>query len=177
VLKKGEKPDWEHVSANLVCPDAKSYVEDLWRLVTEFQPYLEPQPTLSPLQLTPAGQSDLVFIAPTATPTITPTPKNYLTDGVLHILVYIDFNKNQAMDSDELIHNETISATFANGVQTENKIIHGEALIPFERQFINSDVRLTIKEIFQQTTVKIPANGELFDILRIEPPLIPNFLP
>ncbi len=177
VLKKGEKPDWEHVSANLVCPDARSYVDDLWQLVTDFKPYLEPQPTLSPFQLTPTGQSNLVYIPPTVTPTVTSTPKNYLTDGVLHIFVYIDFNKNQSMDSDELIHNATMITKFANGLRSENKIINGEVIIPFDRQFINSDVELTIKEVFQQTTVKIPANGELFDILRIEPPVIPNFLP
>ncbi len=177
VQNKGEKPDWEHVSANLVCPDAREYVDDLWQLVTEFKPYLEPQPTLSAFQLTPTGQSDLVFIPPTITPTVTSTPKNYLTDGVLHIFVYIDFNKNHSMDSDELVHNATMITTFANGIRTENKIINGEVIIPFDRQFINSDVELTIKEVFQQTTVKIPANGELFDILRIEPPVIPNLLP
>ncbi len=177
VLKKGEKPDWEHVSANLVCPEAGSYVEDLWDLVTAFQPYLEPQPTLSPLQLTPTGQTDLVAFPPTITPTVTSTPKNYLTDGVLHLFVYIDLNQNRIMEPEELINDATIITRFANGLQTEHKIINGEVIIPFERQFINSDVDLTIKEIFQQTTVKIPANGELFDILRIEPPVVPKYLP
>lgn len=177
VTNKGEPPDWEHVSANLTCPEAKDYVEDLWDLVTEFQPYLAPQPTLSPLQLTPTGQSNLVFVPPTATPTITPTPKNFLTDGVLHIFIYIDLNNNNVMEPEELINNANLIATFANGISTEVQIINGEAIIPFERQFINSDVELIIKESYHQTTVKIPANGELFDILRINPPIIPEFLP
>lgn len=177
VNAKGEPPDWNHVSANLTCPDAKEYVEDLWELVVNFEPNLEPQPTLSPFQLTPTGQSNLVLVPPTPTPTITPTPKNYLTDGTIRIYVFLDLNLDKSMDPDELINGATMVAEFANGTIIEVPIIEGEAVIPFEKQFINSDVVLRIKETYNETKVKIPANGDLFDIIRIDPPAIPNFLP
>ncbi len=177
VMKKGEPPDWKHVSANLACPEAREYVEDLWTLVSSFTPNIEPQPTLSIAQLTPTGQSNLVFVPPTPTPIPSATPKNYLTDGSLHIFVYLDLNNNRIMDEDELINHAHIRAVFANGEEIIVPITDGEAVIPYTRQFINADVDLTIVETFFTTIVKIPASGELFNIIRIEPPVIPNFLP
>jgi len=177
VKEKGLAPTWENVANNLNCLDAKAYVDSVWDKLTGFQFYYAPQPTLSPFQLTPTGQANLVELEPTATPIPSPTPKNYLTDGEIHIFLYLDRNNNLVMDSNELIDNATLKVTFANGVTVEVPVVNGEGIIKYQNQFKNSDVKITVKELFHQITLKIPESGMLFNIIRIPPPNLPGILP
>ncbi|PKO10860.1 MAG: hypothetical protein CVU40_04205 [Chloroflexi bacterium HGW-Chloroflexi-2] len=177
VKEKGLEPTWANVSANLVCPNARDYVDSVWENLTSFQLYYAPQPTLSPEQLQPTGQSDLVQFPPTVTPTLTPTPKTYLASGKINVYLYIDTNMDFVMDEDELIENANILVEFANGSSKTVPVQNGEAIIEYENQFKNSDVTITVLEIYQSTQVRIPESGELFTILRIPPPELPGLLP
>jgi hypothetical protein len=173
----GKEPNWENVANNLACLGAKSYVDSVWDKLTSFQFNYVPEPTLSPLQLTPTGQANLAEIETTATPLATPTTKRYLSSGKIHIYLYIDNNMNYAMDTDELINNATIEVTFANGVTKTMPLVNGEATIDYEDQFINSNVKITVKELYQSVELKIPESGQLYNIMRISPPALPNILP
>jgi hypothetical protein len=177
VKEKGLEPTWANVSANLVCPNARDYVDSLWENVTSFQLNYVPQPTLSPEQLQPTGQSDLVQFPPTATPIFTPTPKTYLASGKINVYLYIDTNNNFVMDESELIDSANILVEFANGSSLTVPVRNGEAIIEYENQFKDSDVTITVVEIYQSTQVRIPESGELYTILRIPPPELPELLP
>lgn len=177
VKEKGLEPTWANVSANLVCPDARDYVDSLSDNLNNFQLNYAPQPTLSPEQLQSAGQSDLVQFPPTATPLSTPTPKTYLASGKIHVYLYIDTNMNFVMDENELIDNANILVQFANGTTQTVPVRNGEAIIEYENQFKDSDVTITVVEIYQSTKVRIPESGELYTILRIPPPDLPEVLP
>lgn len=177
VKAKGLAPTWESVSDNLTCPDARSYVDSVWDKLTNFQFYFAPQPTLSPFQLTPTGQPNLVEFEPTATPMPSPTAVNYLTDGEIHIFLYLDRNNNLVMDSDELVNNAHLLVTYANGVTDEIVVNNGEGIIYYQDQFKNSDVKIVVKEIYHEINVKIPESGKLFNVIRIPPPDLPRILP
>ncbi len=177
VKNKGLEPTWANVSANLVCPGARDYVDSVWENLSNFQFYYAPQPTLSPEELEPSGQGDLVEFPPTATPTLTPTPITYLASGKINVYLYIDTNMNYVMDEDELVNNATVLVEFANGTSATFPVVNGEAIIEYEDQFKDSEVTITVLEIYQSTTVRIPESGELFTILRIPPPELPGELP
>jgi hypothetical protein len=177
VKKKGLEPTWVNVSDNLVCPDAREYVEDVWNSLTGFQLYYAPQPTLSPEQLLPGDANDVVEFPPTPTPTLTPTPFTYLSSGKINVYLYIDYNSNLVMDENELVNNATINVEFANGETQTVVVENGEAIIEYDNQFKDSDVKITVLEVYQSTQVRIPESGELFTILRIPPPELPEVLP
>lgn len=177
VKEKGLAPTWENVADNLTCPDAKAYVDSVWDKLTSFQFYYAPQPTLSPAQLTPTGQPNLVELEATPTPIPSPTPKTYLTSGEIHIFLYLDRNDNLVMDADELINNANLEVTFANGVTTNVAVVNGEGIIQYQDQFKNSDVKIVVKELYHQIDIKIPESGKLFNIIRIPPPKLPITLP
>ncbi len=177
IKEKGLEPTWENVSANLTCPDARSYVNAVWDKLTSFQLNYQPQPTISPLQLTPIGQSNLVIIPPTATPIPSPTPKTYLAEGKIHIFLYLDNNNNLVMDNDELINNANLNVEFANGVSMKVPVINGEGIINYDGQFKNSNVLITVTELYKTIELKIPESGELYNIIRISPPNLPEILP
>lgn len=177
VKEKGLEPNWNNVSANLACPNARSYVDSLWDKLASFEFNYAPQPTLNPLQLTPTGQSNLVEVPPTITPIPSITPKTYLTDGVFHIFLYVDYNNNFIMDQTELTNQTTLLVEFANGITESVPITNGEAIIHYTDQFKNATVKFTVQEIHQVTHLKIPESGELFYIIRIPPPQIPGKLP
>jgi hypothetical protein len=177
VKNKGLEPTWSNVSANLNCQDARIYVDSVWDKLTSFQLNYAPLPTLSPLMLTPTGQSGLVEIPPTATPIPSPTPKTYLTDGIIHIFLYLDSNNNLVMDEDELINNATLSVLFANGIKMNIPVIKGEGIINYQGQFKNSNVVITVEELYKTIEIKIPESGELYNIIRIPPPDLPEILP
>ena len=177
VKSKGIEPNWQNVSANLVCPDARTYVDSVWDKLTNFQLYYAPQPTLAPEQLQPSGQNDLVQFPPTPTPVYTPTPRLYLSSGKINVYLYIDTNMNYVMDENELINNATLLVQFSNGSTKTVPVINGEAIIEYENQFKDSDVTITVLEIYQSTQVRIPESGELFTILRVSPPELPGLLP
>lgn len=177
VKEKGQEPTWANVSANLVCPNTRDYVDSLSENLISFQLNYAPQPTLGPDQLQPTGQSDLVQFPPTATPIFTPTPKTYLASGNIHVYLYIDTNNNYVMDETELIDKANILVQFANGTTQTVPVQNGEAIIEYENQFKDSDVTITVVEIYQSTQVKIPESGELYTILRIPPPDLPGVLP
>ena len=174
---KGLEPNWANVSTNLDCPDARSYVDLVWDKLTGFQLNYQPQPTLSPLLLTPTGQSNLVNIPPTATPFPSPTPKTYLADGIIHIFLYLDSNNNLVMDNDELINNANLEVEFANGEKSLVPVKNGEGIINYQGQFKNSNVKITVKELYKTIELKIPESGELYNIIRIAPPVLPEILP
>ncbi|PKN86890.1 MAG: hypothetical protein CVU46_06100 [Chloroflexi bacterium HGW-Chloroflexi-8] len=173
----GKEPNWENVSNNLACFSGKSYVDSMWDKLTSFQFYIAPQPTLSPLQLTPTGQANLAELEATPTPIASPTAKTYLSSGKIHVYLYIDENMNYAMDVEELINKANVEVTFANGVIKTVPIVNGEAIIEYEDQFKNSNIKITIKETYQTIELKIPDSGQLFTIVRIPPPTLPNTLP
>lgn len=177
VKRKGLEPNWANVSANLVCPEARDYVDNVWNNLTAFQLNYAPQPTLAPEQLAPSGQSDLVQFPPTATPQFTATPKTYLASGKINVFLYIDNNQNFVMDEDELVNNATVKVLFSNGVTKTITVKNGEAIIEYENQFKDSDVTITVVDIYQSTKVRIPESGELYTILRIPPPALPGLLP
>lgn len=177
VKSKGLEPTWANVSANLVCPNARDYVDDVWNSLTNFQLYYAPQPTLSLEELIPGGQSNVVEFPPTPSPTLTPTPQTYLSTGKINVYLYIDTNLNFVMDQDELINNATINVKFANSTTKSASVQNGEAVIEYENQFKNTDVTITVVEIYQSTQVRIPESGELYTILRIPPPELPEILP
>jgi hypothetical protein len=177
VKRKGLEPNWANVSANLVCPDARTYVDSVWDNLTNFQLYTAPQPTLAPEQLAPSGQNDLVQFPPTPSPTLTPTPRTYLSSGKINVYLYIDTNMNYIMDEDELVNNATILVEFSNGTSKTVRVENGEAIIEYENQFKDSDVKITVLEIYQSSQLRIPESGELFTILRIPPPELPGLLP
>jgi hypothetical protein len=177
VKRKGLEPTWENLSANLVCPDAREYVDSVWDNLTNFQLYYAPQPTLSPEELLPGGQGNVVEFPPTPTPTITPTPITYLASGIINVYLYVDTNLNYVMDEDELVNNATLDVVFANGTTKTVLVQNGEAIIEYENQFKNTNVTITVVEIYQSTQIKIPESGELFTILRIPPPELPGLLP
>ena len=176
-LAQNLEPTWQNVSNNLACLGAKSYVDSMWDKLTSFQFYIAPQPTLSPFQLTPTGQANLVELEPTPTPIASPTSKTYLSTGQIHIFLYIDNNENFAMDTGELIKNATIDVTFSNGVTKSVPLLNGEAIIEYENQFKNSNIIITVRETYQTIELKIPESGQLYSIIRIPPPTLPNVLP
>jgi hypothetical protein len=84
---------------------------------------------------------------------------------------------NFVMDENELIDNANILVQFANGTTQTVPVRNGEAIIEYENQFKDSDVTITVVEIYQSTKVRIPESGELYTILRIPPPDLPEVLP
>lgn len=81
------------------------------------------------------------------------------------------------MDESELIDSANILVEFANGSSMTVPVRNGEAIIEYENQFKDSDVTITVVEIYQSTQVRIPESGELYTILRIPPPELPELLP
>jgi len=164
---KRQPLDWEHVSANLICPGGKTYVDSLWQRLTTFSSYTTPPddpkaPTLVP-----------TFVAPTPMPTPTPV---YST-GRLRLVVYVDSDGNRTPTPNELVDGITVTAEFSDGTSATQTIRNGEAVFDLSKKGVGTTIKLSVGYLFRAYQTIVPASGDITYTIRLEQPLIPTAMP
>ena len=160
-----EELDWDHVSSHLLCKGAKDYVDNFWQDLMGFTPVVSPEQV---------GETFGVPVMVTQTPV--PLPTLVMSKATLHILIYIDRNKDGKPEPDELVNGITADISFSDGPSI-TQLINGEATIDLSSHQIGSLVTISIKSLFYFYEVPIPASGEIPVIIRLTQPVLPPALP
>lgn len=160
--------DWFHISSNLKCEGAQSYVDSVWADLNSMganslKPVFPDQPEFVPT------------FAPTPTPISTPTP--VLAKSHLKVLVFIDTNRDQIPQPDEMVNDLTVKLTFADGSTMTQITSNGTAEFDLTGKVIDSNAVVSIPILFRDTLIVIPASGEVTAEFRLDPPTLPGTLP
>jgi hypothetical protein len=160
--------DWKHVSANLNCPGAQTYVDKYWEALVSFDNNL----------LAKTGPTP-VYGAPTFVPTRTPAPSAtpVISTGSIRVLAYIDQNANGIAEDNERIDGITALATFNDGSSIGKTITHGEAIFDPSGRIAGTDVTISLPSLYRSFTVSIPIQGEQLVEFRLEQAPLPTASP
>jgi hypothetical protein len=113
--------------------------------------------------------------APTAVPTIVPTP--VLANRFLRVLVYIDRNGDGVIDDDELVDGVAVVVRYEDGTSETRTVSRGEAIFNMTGKQINSSVTVSLPTLYRVYRTRIPAEGEVLVVFRLEEPELPPVLP
>jgi hypothetical protein len=162
-----EPIDWIHVSERLPCERAKEYVDSFWANLTTFDQFTIPldldQPMVTPI------------IAPTAVPTPIPTP--VLAQSTLRVIVYVDRDGDRVVDEDERVDGVTVVVRYEDGTSQTQTVVRGEAVFNMAGRPINSSVTVSLPNFYRVFRTRIPAEGEVLVLFRLEEPELPPVLP
>lgn len=158
--------DWLHVSANLKCKDAKSYVDNFWDELTGFTPVISP------------AQANVTFSLPVmTTPTPVPSPTPYMSKANLHIQVYLDKNGDGKPAVDEMVDGLIALITYSDGPAVTQVVNQGDVSIALSSHRVGAHVTVSIKNLFFFFETSIPASGEVPVTVRLTQPVLPPALP
>ena len=165
---KNEPFDWEHVSAYMTCPAAVKYVDDVWGSlqVNTTAPYstaVPDAPTLVPT------------FFPTSTPTSAPTP--ILSTGTLVVQVYIDYNHDNQIQTNELVNGVNINVTFSDGTVMSQATANGTTTFNLAGKVTGLGGTVSVPSLFRSETFAVPVSGQVQRVFKIEPPVLPTALP
>ncbi len=157
---------WENVSHYFWTDEAVEYVDALWDKLAYVENDL---PTAS---IQPA-----IAIIPTATPLPTPTQDINIINGQVEIVVYTDLNNNIFIDENEKLNNEIVEINFADGEWVQGITYNGVYRYNFSNKMIGSKLEITLPSLYLSESIRIPENGQVFYLFRIEKPEVPKYLP
>jgi hypothetical protein len=162
-----EPTDWRHVSERLACERSREYVDSFWANLTTFDQYTIPLPPEAPMVMP--------TFAPTAVPTPVPTP--VLATSTLRVLVYVDRNGDGEVDEDERVDGVTVVVRYEDGTSETRTVTRGEALFNMAGKPINSSVTVSLPTLYRVYRTRVPAEGEVLVVFRLEEPQLPPVLP
>jgi hypothetical protein len=162
-----ESTTWNNVSERLTCERTKEYVDSFWANLTSFSQYVIPPSDDQPFEVP--------SFAPTAVPTIAPTP--VLAASTLRVLVYVDRDGDGVIDEDERVDGVTVVVRYEDGTSETRTVSQGEAEFNMSGKQINSSVTVSLPNLYRVYRTRIPAEGEVLVIFRLEEPPLPPVLP
>ena len=157
---------WENVSQYFWTDEAVEYVNALWDKLAYVENDLQ-TPLIQPV----------IAIIPTATPLPTPTKDINIINGQVEIVVYTDLNNNIFIDKNEKLNNEKVEIKFADGELLQGLTDDGVYRYNFSNKMIGSKLVITIPSLYLSESIRIPENGQVFYLFRIEKPEVPKYLP
>ena len=166
--KLNEPLDWAHVSTHFSCSDAISYVNEVWNAlnVNTIGPYV-PVP--------PDAPTIVPTFLPTATPTVTPTP--FVSKAQLIVQVYIDYNRNNQPEPNEVVNGVEVLVSFSDGTSMRQTISNGAVIFNLSGKLVGLTGTISIPTLFLSGTFIVPASGEVSRMFNIAPPVLPTALP
>jgi hypothetical protein len=165
--KKGlQNIDWLHVSANLQCKDASSYVDNFWNELTGFT------------QVISSDQQNVSLSVPVmTTPTPIPSPTPFMSRSQLHIQVYLDKNGDGKPEPGEMVDGLSAVITFSDAPTVTQPVNQGDAVIDLSSHLVGARITVSIKSLFFFYESSIPASGEVPVTVRLTQPILPPALP
>jgi hypothetical protein len=165
--KFNEPVTWANVSSRLTCERSREYVDSFWSNLTTFDQYIIP--------MAPDQPAALPTFAPTAVPTAVPTP--VLARSTLRVLVYVDLDGDGAVDEDERVDGVTVVVRYEDGTSETKTVSQGEANFNLGGKQIDSSLTVSLPALYRVYRTRIPAEGEVLVIFRLEEPPLPPVLP
>jgi hypothetical protein len=168
VVDRHEPLDWDHVASYLEedCPGSVAYVDDLFNMIYANSQSAPPG--------TPTLQGPHFIAILQRKPPSNPHP---LVNGVLKVIVYMDYNGNKQIDQNEKLDNLAVVVTFADQSTITKLTTNGEVDINYTNQETGSTVSVTLPLVYQEMSFDIPENGVNTLIFRLTPPNLPSGLP
>jgi hypothetical protein len=176
-LKYNELPgDWNNISTFLGCPGARSYVEDAWKSLDEFDLYRVKHPDRDKATIL------ATFVpkpSPTPIPTraVTPTPTVDLSLAHIRVLVYVDKNGNNYPEESEKVDNIAVQAQFEDGSTLSARTVKGEAVIDLSGRPVGGNVTILLTDLYRTQKVRVKQDGEIPVVFRLQEPVVPPVLP
>jgi hypothetical protein len=162
-----ETTNWANVSNRLTCERTKDYVDSFWANLTTFDQYVIPPST--------DQKGVLPTFAPTAVPTIAPTP--VLANSFLRVLVFVDRDGDGVVDEDERVENVQVVVRYEDGTSETKTVSRGEAIFNMSGKQIDSSVTISLPTLYRVYRTRIPAEGEVLVVFQVEEPSLPPVLP
>jgi hypothetical protein len=168
ITERNEPLDWSHLASYLEedCPGSVAYVDNLFNLI-----YTNSQ---LPRQKRPAVPIPHYKAIVQKKPPSNPHP---LVNGVLKVIVYIDYDQNNKIDEDEMIDRLKVEVTFADQTTISDFTANGEVTIKYINQAVGSQVRVALPLVYQEMSFNIPADEITTLIFHLVPPNLPSDLP
>lgn len=166
-VRNNQEPlNWYYLSKYLsICPGTKEYIESLWQRLEAYltqplaQPVLptpEPIPILSPTR-----------IAPESPPT-TPTE--------VRVTIYMDLNNDQIIQDNERIDGMEVMVQF-NKKTLHQRTLSGEVVFNVGQAVIGSELLINIPDLYRNYVMRVPENGKVSIVARLQQPPLPDLLP
>jgi hypothetical protein len=164
---------WENISRFLTCAGGTTYVNDVWKSLTEFDASRikrpeSPRPVYVPTFV--ATPEPTRVLPPTATPFAASL-------GSIRVLVYVDSNANNYPEANERVNDAAVEVRFPDGQIISGKTVNGEVLIDLTGHSVGVDVIVALPELYRTQRVRIPQDGEIPVVFRLDAPVVPPTLP
>jgi hypothetical protein len=167
--KAGGREDWDTVSQNFGCKDAKTYVDGFWGSLLSFDRY----------QINAGSAISLVQVAPTFLPTPTPIVPPTALPSVAQVLVrvYLDANGNGAPDDIELLDGITVQLALRDGDILSAVTLDGKVTFDMVGYPPGMDIIASLPGLYREALFTLPKEGTVQIDFVFESPNIPQELP
>jgi len=162
--------DWEYVRGYLTCPGSVYYVEEFWKSLEEFD-------TFRFIRADPDRMTAQFVATPTPVPTLVVTPTPVLSMSHVRVLVYVDTNGNHYPEASERVDGVNVTVTSLSGLNLVGSTVDGEVIFDLTGRPVNEDVTVSLPELFRTQRVRVPQDGEIPVVFRLEQPVVPPALP
>jgi hypothetical protein len=93
------------------------------------------------------------------------------------VLVYVDLDGDGAVDEDERVDGVTVVVRYEDGTSETKTVSQGEANFNLGGKQIDSSLTVSLPALYRVYRTRIPAEGEVLVIFRLEEPPLPPVLP
>ena len=169
-----KKTDWTNVAPLVKCSGGQAYVDNIFKSLNEF----EPNRLIKPERKQP---DSLPTFAPSPTPTRTPLPTATATPlpskSHIRVMVFVDQNGNGTPETPERVNDLAVEVRFENGTVLTGTTRNGEADIDLTGQPVGLRGTVGLTGLFYTQRIRVPRDGEIPVIFRLEEPVLPPVLP
>jgi hypothetical protein len=159
--------DWAHVSDHLLCQGAKQYIDNFWYSLTTFDDNVI-VPTIV----------DTARVGLIPTHTMMPSPAPVISKASIHILVFVDINKNSIPDPSEGVSGVSVKLTFANGIsETKKTNDQGEVFFDLTGRVVGEEANISLVNLYRNQSVTVPETGIVNVLFPFNQPSLPTVHP
>jgi len=158
------------VRGYLTCPGSVYYVEEFWKSLEGFDAFRF-------IRADPDRVTAQFVATPTPVPTLVVTPTPILSMSHVRVLVYVDTNGNHYPEVSERVDGVNVTVTSLPGLNLVGSTVDGEVIFDLAGRPVNEDVTVSLPELFRTQRVRVPQDGEIPVVFRLEPPVVPPALP